>query len=184
MKKHFNIVIAGAGGIAEAAGLILMEWSEVAPTLYIGNRTLSKAQKVAKWIEEGTTKPCTFKSFHLPENGITDEMLRKSGRTPAEVFPVLALMFEDLPVVGHNVSFDLGFLNHHLKALSLPVMLNQQFDTIALAKQYLPPLPTYRLENVARFLEIPQPSAHRALADVITTRQIYEALIKRAGIKK
>ena len=117
-------------------------------------------------------------------NGITDEMLRKSGRTPAEVFPVLALMFEDLPVVGHNVSFDLGFLNHHLKALSLPVMLNQQFDTIALAKQYLPPLPTYRLENVARFLEIPQPSAHRALADVITTRQIYEALIKRAGIKK
>lgn len=74
MKKHFNIIIAGAGGIAEAAGLILMEWSDVTPTLYIGNRTLSKAVKVAKWIEKGTTKPCTVKSFHLPENGITEEM--------------------------------------------------------------------------------------------------------------
>ena len=42
MKKHYNVIIAGAGGIAEAAALILAEWSEVSPTIYIGNRTLSK----------------------------------------------------------------------------------------------------------------------------------------------
>lgn len=74
MKKHYHIIIAGAGGIAEAAGLLLMEWSEVAPALFIGNRTLSKAQKVAKWIEKGTTKPSSVQSFYLPENGLTDEM--------------------------------------------------------------------------------------------------------------
>lgn len=74
MKKHYHIIIAGAGGIAEAAGLILMEWREATPTLFIGNRTLSKAQKVAKWIEEGTTKPSSVQSFHLSENGLTDEM--------------------------------------------------------------------------------------------------------------
>ncbi|MGB5667393.1 MAG: saccharopine dehydrogenase C-terminal domain-containing protein [Maribacter sp.] len=74
MNKHFNIIIAGAGGIAEAAGLLLMEWSAVPPTVFIGNRTLSKAVKVAKWIEEGATKPCTVKAFHLPEEGITPEM--------------------------------------------------------------------------------------------------------------
>ena len=56
MKTHFNIIIAGAGGIAKAAGLILAEWSTITPTIYIGNRTLAKAQKVAKWIENGTTK--------------------------------------------------------------------------------------------------------------------------------
>jgi saccharopine dehydrogenase-like NADP-dependent oxidoreductase len=74
MKKHFNIIIAGAGGIAEAVGLLLMEWSEVTPSLFIGNRTLSKAQKVAHWIEEGSTKKGEIKSFLLPENGLTDEM--------------------------------------------------------------------------------------------------------------
>lgn len=74
MKKHYNIIIAGAGGIAEAAGLLLMEWSEVTPTIFIGNRTHSKALKVAKWIEEGTTKPSVVKGFHLPENDVTDEM--------------------------------------------------------------------------------------------------------------
>ncbi len=44
MNKHYNIIIIiGAGGIAEAAGLLLMEWSTVPPTIFIGNRTLSKA---------------------------------------------------------------------------------------------------------------------------------------------
>ncbi|MFA9189145.1 saccharopine dehydrogenase family protein [Flavobacterium magnesitis] len=74
MKKHFNIIIAGAGGIAEAAGLILAEWSQVTPTLFIGNRTLDKAQSVAQWITEGTTKSCKIEAFHLSENEITAEM--------------------------------------------------------------------------------------------------------------
>ena len=74
MNKHFNIIIAGAGGIAEAAGLILAEWSKVTPTLFIGNRRLSKAQGVARWIEEGSTKNCQAKGFLLPEEGLPDEM--------------------------------------------------------------------------------------------------------------
>jgi saccharopine dehydrogenase-like NADP-dependent oxidoreductase len=74
MKKYFNIIIAGAGGNAEAVCLLLMEWSEVTPSLFIGNRTLSKAQKVARWIEEGSTKKAEIKAFLLPENGNTDEM--------------------------------------------------------------------------------------------------------------
>lgn len=74
MKKHHNIIIAGAGGIAEAAGLLLIEWSEIPPTLFIGNRTPDKAKKVANWIISGATKPCSVIDFHLPEEGITEEM--------------------------------------------------------------------------------------------------------------
>ena len=74
MKKHHNIIIAGAGGIAEAVGLLLMEWSEVTPTLFIGDRTHIKAKKVANWIQEGTTKSGFIKDFHLAEKGLTDEI--------------------------------------------------------------------------------------------------------------
>ncbi len=74
MKVHYNIIIAGAGGIAEAAGLILAEWSMVPPTIYIGNRTLEKAQSVSQWIKEGTTKSCKVVPFLLDANAITDEM--------------------------------------------------------------------------------------------------------------
>jgi len=74
MKKEYKIIIAGAGGIAESVGLILLEWSEVTPTLFIGNRTLSKAKKVADWMKDGTTKQCSVIGFHLVEEGITEEM--------------------------------------------------------------------------------------------------------------
>jgi saccharopine dehydrogenase-like NADP-dependent oxidoreductase len=74
MKKHHNIIIAGAGGIAEAVGLLLIEWSEETPSLFIGNRTLSNAKKVAEGIITATTKPCSVQDFHLPEQGITAEM--------------------------------------------------------------------------------------------------------------
>jgi saccharopine dehydrogenase-like NADP-dependent oxidoreductase len=74
MKKHHTIIIAGAGGIAEAVGLLLMEWSEVPPTLFIGDRTHSKAKQVAHWLQEGTTKSGFIQDFHLAENGLTDEM--------------------------------------------------------------------------------------------------------------
>jgi saccharopine dehydrogenase-like NADP-dependent oxidoreductase len=65
MDKHVTIIIAGAGGIAEAVGLILAERSKVSPTLYIGNRTLSKAQDVVQWIEKGATRATAVKAFEL-----------------------------------------------------------------------------------------------------------------------
>jgi saccharopine dehydrogenase-like NADP-dependent oxidoreductase len=75
MKNHFNIIIAGAGGIAEAVSLILAEWSIVTPTLFIGDRNVLKAKKVAKWVEEGTTKPCNVISFVIDETALTNEMI-------------------------------------------------------------------------------------------------------------
>lgn len=89
MKKHHTIVIAGAGGIAEAAGLLLMEWSEIPPSLFIGNRTHSKAKKVAQWIMEGTTKPCSVQDFHLAEEGLTEEM--------KEIFQKADILLDCLP---------------------------------------------------------------------------------------
>ncbi|MCB0518241.1 MAG: saccharopine dehydrogenase NADP-binding domain-containing protein [Lewinellaceae bacterium] len=74
MKKQHHIIIAGAGGIAEAAGLLLAEWSRTSPRIFIGNRTLANAQKVARWIEDGTTSECKMTPFHLPEKGVTEEM--------------------------------------------------------------------------------------------------------------
>ncbi len=74
MNKHYNIIIAGAGGIAEAAGVLLMQWSRVPPSLFIGNRSLSRAQELARRIEDGTAKSCDIKAFALPEEGIPQEM--------------------------------------------------------------------------------------------------------------
>lgn len=82
MKNTPAFIIAGAGGIAEAAGLLLAEWSPVPPRILIGNRTLAKAQQVASWIQAGATRPCDVQAFLMPEAGIPEEMktvLQQSG---------------------------------------------------------------------------------------------------------
>ncbi|MEX0995927.1 MAG: saccharopine dehydrogenase C-terminal domain-containing protein [Flavobacteriaceae bacterium] len=74
MKTHHTIIIAGAGGIAEAVAMILAEWSTVTPTIFIGNRTLSKAQDLVQWVTAGTSRDCSLKAFHLMEEGLSEEM--------------------------------------------------------------------------------------------------------------
>ena len=65
MKTHYHIIIAGAGGIAAAAALMLAELSPVTPSIYIGNRTLEKAEKVSEWVRAGTTRSCNIMAFPL-----------------------------------------------------------------------------------------------------------------------
>jgi len=111
MKAHYNVIIAGAGGIAEAVGLLLAEWSTRSPTIYIGNRTLSKAQKVAKWIEDGTTKSVKVHPFLLQEQGLSDAMqtIFKKGDIlldclPGSLAPKMAQFAKDFQMHYANLT--------------------------------------------------------------------------------
>lgn len=101
MKTHYHIIIAGAGGIAQAVGLLLAEWSIVVPTIYIGNRTLSKAEKVSQWILQGTTKSCEIQAFHLSEeiNPQMKEIFQKGDILldclPGSLAPKMALIAKE-----------------------------------------------------------------------------------------
>lgn len=102
MKQHYTIIIAGAGGIAEAVALLLAEWSEIAPTTYIGNRTLAKAEKVARWVQSGTSKDCNVHAFHLPEGKLTEDakaIFEKSDALldclPGSLAPKMARLAKD-----------------------------------------------------------------------------------------
>jgi saccharopine dehydrogenase-like NADP-dependent oxidoreductase len=111
MNAHYNIIIAGAGGIAQAAGLLLAEWSKVSPTIYLGNRTLSKAENVAKWIEDGATKSVDVRPFLLQEKGINEEMktIFKKGDVlldclPGSLAPKMAQYAKDFELHYANLT--------------------------------------------------------------------------------
>lgn len=125
MKKHHNIIIAGAGGIAEAVGLLLIEWSDVIPSLYIGNRTHDKAKKVAEWITAGATKPCYIQDFHLPEEGLTAEM--------KEIFQKADILLDCLPgsLAPKMAKFAKDFQMHYA---NLTEYVAETEEIIALAK--------------------------------------------------
>ncbi|MBT8233953.1 MAG: saccharopine dehydrogenase [Saprospiraceae bacterium] len=76
----YNILIAGAGGIGEAAGLILASNESINCHLYIGDRFDSSANRVAKTINENS-EAVVCDPFVIPEEGLTSDMeaiLKKS----------------------------------------------------------------------------------------------------------
>lgn len=76
MNSPYHIIIAGAGGIAQAAALMLAEWSEVPPVISIGNRTLDKAREVAQWVRKGTSRSCQVETFQLTQSRVSQEAER------------------------------------------------------------------------------------------------------------
>lgn len=115
-------------------------------------------------------------------HGISQAELEEKGRPVKEVMPELVEFIGDAIIVAHNTPFDMGFINAHLERLGMPKLENKTLDTLELARRYLL-LASYKLSNVAAYLKVPQPSAHRALIDVITCREVFFKLIERAQKK-
>ena len=109
-------------------------------------------------------------------HGITNEVVARDGKSLVEVLPAFTLFCAGATLVAHNIRFDLSFVNHHLKQLGLPALPNPTLDTIDLAKQKIT-LASYALGYLAKHFNIPQPKAHRALADVEVTRELLFKLL-------
>jgi ATP-dependent DNA helicase DinG len=112
-------------------------------------------------------------AFITQLTGITDEMLADAPRLSRKL-PELESFVGDLPILGHSVSFDIGFLKPHGL-----FRFNQLIDTYDLASVMLPAASRYRLGALAGALGIPQRQSHRALDDAHTTRQVFLRLYQQ-----
>lgn len=116
---------------------------------------------------------------HIPEfitslTGIDDAMVRHAPRL-RDVAHELQAFVGDAPVIGHNIRFDLGFLQ---KAGLLG--LNRVIDTYALASVLMPSASRYNLGALGQQLGILLPASHRALDDARVTHAVYERLVEMA----
>ncbi|HLI74406.1 MAG TPA: exonuclease domain-containing protein [Acidimicrobiales bacterium] len=113
--------------------------------------------------------------------GISDPMVQEAPRVQA-VLPSLIEFVRGAVVVGHNVSFDMSFLNAALVASGREPLTNQVVDTLALARRMLrPDVPNCRLATLARELDLEHRPTHRALEDVRATADLLHGLIERAS---
>ena len=113
--------------------------------------------------------------------GIDDDMLHDAPRFD-EIAETAVELLAGAIVVGHNVEFDLGFLNEELKRITLPPVVNDRVDTLALASRLLPGLRKPTLQAVAQHLGIPRRSGplHRAGTDAAVTGMVAMALFQHA----
>jgi DNA polymerase III epsilon subunit family exonuclease len=111
--------------------------------------------------------------------GIDDSMVASAPEFRS-IAPTIVDIVEDLPIVGHNVAFDLGFLNAEMVRGGLHKLVNPAIDTLALTSGLVAEARKLNLGDVARVLGITTREAHRALADAETTLAVFMALLDRA----
>lgn len=117
-------------------------------------------------------RPIPFKIQHL--TGISQADVA-GAPSLSQALAELSRFAGNHPVVGHNVSFDLAFLNRHGALLRNPPV-----DTFELASILLPEAPQYSLGALADRLGISLPVRHRALEDATATKDLFLALLERA----
>ncbi len=103
--------------------------------------------------------------------GITNEDLA-SAPNVKQVLCDLHKFCEKSELVGHNVSFDLGFLNYY--GAKCKISFKQAYaDTLAMSRQLLRnKLINYRLSTVAEHFKL-KFKGHRALNDALVTAKIF-----------
>jgi DNA polymerase-3 subunit epsilon/ATP-dependent DNA helicase DinG len=116
---------------------------------------------------------------HIPEfitglTGIDDAMVRQAPHV-RDVAHELEAFVGDLPILGHNIRFDLGFLQKQI-----PFSLNEVIDTYELASILLPNASRYNLGALGKALGIALPATHRALDDARATHGVFNRLHEMA----
>lgn len=102
--------------------------------------------------------------------GITNKMLVNQPSIKEVEGEILDFLGDDI-IVGHNTSFDIRFLNASFRE----TLKNEYMDTMIFSRKIYPQLPHHRLSDLAKFLNLAN-NQHRALADCITTYQLYETI--------
>jgi DNA polymerase-3 subunit epsilon len=113
--------------------------------------------------------------------GITHSMVLPAPRIEA-VLPSLLEFIGDSVIVGHNVRFDLSFVQAALERDQRPKLTNRSVDTVALARRLVRnEVPNCKLGTLARHLRLDHQPSHRALDDALATGDLLHLLIERAG---
>ncbi|MCH7706274.1 MAG: 3'-5' exoribonuclease [Chloroflexi bacterium] len=127
----------------------------------------------------------TYETLVNPGRAVPEFVRQLTGISQRDVdaAPPLSAVAEDMlafvgddPVVGHNVGFDLRFLEKAGLRRG-----NSWYDTLELASAFIPQASDYSLTGLARALGISHGKPHRALEDARLSHKLYLELLRRAS---
>jgi DNA polymerase-3 subunit epsilon len=152
-----------------------------------GNYTQrSKITEIAIYVYDGENISEHFHTLINPESGIPPYISSLTGITNQmvenapkfyEVAKRIYQLLDKRIFVAHNVNFDYNFIRQEFRNLGGDFQA-KKLCTVRLARKILPGLPSYGLGNLARHLNIPISSRHRAFGDAEATVKIFEILLK------
>jgi len=138
---------------------------EIAIFKYYNGRV---AEKVNYFVDPGG--PIPLRNQRL--TGINDEMVAGAPKF-AELAPGILDFIGDWPLVGHNITFDIKFLNFKLRQLGLGPLESPVYDTLRLAALLFPEEPSLKLNVLAKKSGVDVAESHRAEADAALSGNLF-----------
>lgn len=139
----------------------------------------------------GTVPPEIFHAYikqeqPLPKNiqkltGITDELLTQEGKTLNDVLPALRNFIGKSCLIGHNLPFDLSFLEPAFEQAGVQSVKGKHIDTLQLARRNIKRVRSYKLVDLAKHIGYESKEAHTALEDCKMAAALYHALTQDDG---
>lgn len=150
------------------------EITEVGAVKYRGGERLGTFETL---VNPGVPLP----PFITVLTGITESMLIPAPPIE-EVLPPLLEFLDGAVIVGHNIRFDISFLDAALTRHGYPKLEHRRVDTLGLARRLVrDEVPDLKLGTLARHLRVAVEPCHRAFADADATAEVLHALLERAG---
>jgi DNA polymerase-3 subunit epsilon len=157
------------GTAPDASGI-----TEIGAVLYRGGEELGTFQTL---VDPGQEIP----PFITVLTGITHSMVVGAPKIE-EALPTFLEFMGSAVVVGHNVRFDLSFLNAAAMHLGYGRLRNRSVDTLGLARRLLRgQVRNLKLDTLAAHFRSPHKPTHRALADAQATAWVLHRLLELAG---
>jgi DNA polymerase-3 subunit epsilon len=148
--------------------------TEIGAVKYVGGVEVGSFQTL---VNPGSPIP----PFITILTGITQSMVVEAPRIE-EVLPTFLEFIGDSVIVGHNVRFDLSFLNADAMRLGYGRLPNRSVDTCALARRLIRnEVRNLKLQTLAGYFRSPTAPTHRALEDARATAWVLHRLLERAG---
>ena len=150
------------------------EITEIGAAKYVGGIEVGRFQTL---VNPGCDIPPTVTVV----TGITHAMVVDAPWI-AEALPSFLEFLGDSVIVGHNVRFDISFLNAASIRLGYGRLPHRHADTLRLAQRLVrSEVRSMKLSSLASYFGSPVAPTHRALEDALATAHVFWSLLERAG---
>lgn len=150
-----------------------------------GSPKNEKITEIAIYIHNGEKVIDEFTSLVNPEKnipyfitgltGISNEMVANAPKF-FEIAKDIVEITTDCVIIGHNVSFDYGFIKNEFKHLGYEYDKNT-LCTVKLSRKLIPGYKSYSLGKLCKELDIVINDRHRASGDAFATVKLFELLM-------
>jgi DNA polymerase-3 subunit epsilon len=161
--------IETTGGAPSSLGI-----TEIGAQRYLGG---SLEGEFATLVNPGLPIP----PFITVLTGITQAMVIEAPKLP-EALPAFLEFLGDAVIVGHNVRYDVSFLDAAARQLGYGRLENKTVDTLGLARRLVgADARNFKLATLAAHFRSPVTPNHRALDDTRATAHVFWSLVEQAG---